>query len=111
MVADLAERYGLLPPYESKVTLGTLADLIAGLGEGSRLWVAMFANAGRSFGDVVTAMVYNQMLMALWDGKGKKPHLIDLDPPNTKKAQTEHYGVAVTTAELIELMGDHIPRG
>lgn len=100
-----------MPPYESKVTLGTLADLISGLGEGSRLWIAMFANAGRSFGEIVAAATFNQIRMALWNGKGKKPDLIDLDPPNTVKEQTEHYGMAVTTAELIELMGDHIPRG
>lgn len=110
-MADLAERYGLLPPYESKVTLGTLADLVAGLGEGSRLWIAMFANAGRSFGEVVLAATFNQIRMALWSGKGKKPELIDLDPPHVTKGETEHFGTAVTTAELIELMGDHIPRG
>lgn len=93
------------------MTLGTLADLISGLGEGSRLWVALFANAGRSFGEIVTASLLNQVRMALWNGKGKKPDLIDLSPPNTAKEQVEHYGMAVTTAELIELMGDHIPRG
>lgn len=110
-MADLAERYGLLPPYESKVTLGTLADLIAGLGEGSRLWIAMYANAGRRFGEIIQAATLNQIRMALWNGKGKKPAMIDLDPPQAKESQKEHYGVAITTAELIELMGDHIPRG
>jgi len=47
-------------------------------------------------------------------GKGKKPELIDLDPPQVKQSRkdgrTEHYGVAITTEELIRLMGDHIPR-
>ena len=93
------------------MTLGTLADLIAGLGEGSRLWVAKYANAGRSFGEIVIASLFNQVRMALWDGKGKKPDLIDLSPPGAKPNVVDHYGVAVTTAELIELMGDHIPRG
>lgn len=72
----------------------------------------MYGNAGRSFQEIMAAATLNQLRMAFWDGKGKKPPLIDLNPPNVKaEARTEHYGVAITTEELIALMGDHIPRG
>jgi len=74
----------------------------------------MYGNAGRSFGEIMAAATLNQIRMALWSGKGKKPELIDLDPPQVKQSRkdgrTEHYGVAITTEELIRLMGDHIPR-
>ena len=108
-MADLAQLYGLFPPYEGKVTCSALCALIAQLGPGTRLLIAIKGNAGRSFSEMVAAMTLNQLRMMCWDGKGKKPELIDLGEEHADR-RTVKYGQGVTTARLIQLMGDHIVR-
>lgn len=110
VVADLAQTYGLYPPYEGKVPCSALCTLIAQLGPGTRLSIAHNGgNAGRSFTELVAAATYNQLKMMCWDGKGPKPTLIDLGQEQDDK-RTERYGKGVTTARLVQLMGDHIVR-
>lgn len=109
MVADLAQTYQLYPPYEGKVSCSTLYALIAQLGPGTRLLIASMGNAGRTFEDKVAAATLNQLRMMCWDGKGKKPELIDLGEGQPEK-KTMRYGQGVTTARLVQLMGDHIVR-
>lgn len=108
-MADLAQTYGLYPPYETKVTCSVLCALVVQLGPGSRLYVAIKGNAGRSFAELVAAATLNQLRMMCWDGKGKKPELIDVGETNAEN-RTVRYGQGVTTARLVQLMGDHIVR-
>lgn len=110
VTADLAQTYGLYPPYEGKVSCSTLCVLVAQLGPGTRLSISVNGgNAGRSFAELVAAATYNQLKTMCWDGKGPKPELIDIGQNQADK-RTERYGKGVTTALLVQLMGDHIVR-
>lgn len=110
VIADLAQTYGLYPPYEGKVPCSTLCVLIAQLGPGTRLALAVKkGNAGRTFSELVAAATYNQLKMLCWDGSGPKPVLIDVGQKQDDRT-TVRYGQGVTTARLVQLMGDHIVR-
>lgn len=111
VVADLAHEYGILPPYGGRMGSRTLCALICQLGPGSRLWVALHGNAGRSFADVVAAATLNQLRMMCWDGKGRRPDLIDLGQPKDGTVARKAYGKAVPTDRLVRYLGDHIVRG
>lgn len=111
-LADMMQTYGLRESdIGARVTVSEFCTYVSQLGPGSRLWVALYGNAGRSFGDIVAAATLNQVKLALWDGKGKQPSLIDLGEKKPSNAKEKRYGKPVTTRRLVELMGDHIVRG
>lgn len=112
-LADMMQTYGLRESdIGARVTVSEFCTYVSQLGPGSRLWVALYGNAGRSFCEIIAAATLNQVKMAFWDGKGKQPALIDLGgKKQSSNAKEERYGKPVTTRRLVELMGDHIVRG
>lgn len=103
----------------------TYCELVANLGQGSRVWMALYGIVGGPPEVTYLVGIYNILQAVFSTGKATP---IDLnsgaieaeEAPGVKAGKRSgvrriapnktQYGTAVPTSQLIELLGDHIPR-
>ena len=128
----MMERYGIMLCGDvarfkdgTEVPCGVFCELVANLGQGSRVWRRLFGLAGCDPETTWLVGVYN-ILLAVFSKDSTQVDLSSgaMEPeederPTKRRRQSgvrqiapnkTQYGTAVPTSRLVELLGDHIPR-